>query len=463
MRGLARQGVRGFRIVAGSQAPDRWLGGEPMAAMWQCGGGGGPGHLPPHESAVSPVASMRCAASFPKTPVVVDHFARIGIDGQIRREDLDNLCGLARHKSVRVKVSAFYALGKKKAPYLDLGPMIRRLLDAFGPERLMWASDSPFQVIGGHRYQDSIELVSQRLDFLTATDRDWLLRRTAEQTFFCCVAHSQITDDHPMVGVNRPLGGYRFGEETPIHPDLINAEQRETVRSRISPAVSRPTECVVQSLLERGERRVARRCIEVTAYDQGGGLRDGSDPLHDVQNLSAMSDSVVAVIDPEAGHPEIETEHRRTEANAHHFHVQTGGGLDCRVHIMRTEVHSVRLNTPAGKNRRVAAPHKSPVSTKQFSREVTQVFAARRLLKQHNVRFPCRHFRGGTPASRSAIERHNANAASVLTGRLPFGRRPASAANEALSFLDQHGGIGEPQRRHGKGPELCVSGSSRMR
>ena len=184
MRGLARQGVRGFRIVAGSQAPDRWLDGEPMAAMWQCGAEEGLAVCPLMDPQYLPSVDAMCR-KFPKTPVVVDHFARIGIDGQVHREDLDNLCGLARHKSVRVKVSAFYALGKKKAPYLDLGPMIRRLLDAFGPERLMWASDSPFQVIGGHRYQDSIELVSQRLDFLTATDRDWLLRRTAEQTFFC--------------------------------------------------------------------------------------------------------------------------------------------------------------------------------------------------------------------------------------------------------------------------------------
>ena len=62
--------------------------------------------------------------------------------------------------------------------------MIRRLLDAFGPDRLMWASDSPFQVLEGHRYQDSIDLIRTRVDFLSAMDRDWLLRRTAEKTFF---------------------------------------------------------------------------------------------------------------------------------------------------------------------------------------------------------------------------------------------------------------------------------------
>ncbi len=183
MRALARRGVRGFRIVSGDQSPDQWLGGEGMAAMWKCGADEGLAICPLMNPQFLPALDAMCQR-FPQTPVVVDHFARIGADGQVRARDLDNLCGLARHKGLRVKLSAFYALGKKQSPYLDLAPMIRRLLDAFGPERLMWASDSPFQVIGGHHYADSVNLIRQRLDFLTAADRDWLLRRTAEQVFF---------------------------------------------------------------------------------------------------------------------------------------------------------------------------------------------------------------------------------------------------------------------------------------
>jgi predicted TIM-barrel fold metal-dependent hydrolase len=83
-----------------------------------------------------------------------------------------------------VKVSAFYALGQKKSPYRDLAPMIRQVYDAFGRERLMWATDCPFQVVGGHKYQDSIELVQHGLEFLSADDKDWVLRRTAEKVFF---------------------------------------------------------------------------------------------------------------------------------------------------------------------------------------------------------------------------------------------------------------------------------------
>jgi L-fuconolactonase len=115
---------------------------------------------------------------------VIDHFARIGADGQFRQEHLDQLCRLAERAQVSVKLSAFYALGKKEPPYLDLAPMIQRLLKTFGADRLMWGSDSPFQVLGKHTYRDSVELLRSRLEFLTPDDRRRLLRTTAEATFF---------------------------------------------------------------------------------------------------------------------------------------------------------------------------------------------------------------------------------------------------------------------------------------
>jgi predicted TIM-barrel fold metal-dependent hydrolase len=180
---LTRACVRGFRIRPGKRPTDRWLDGEGMAAMWECGAEEGLAMCLLIDPEFLPAVDSMCAKR-PDTPVVVDHFARIGADGVIRKTDLDNLCRLAQHKNTYVKVSAFYALGKKQAPYLDLAPMIRRVLDAFGPERLMWASDGPFQVIRGHHYKDSVELIRSRLDFLSQTDRLWLLRKTAERVFF---------------------------------------------------------------------------------------------------------------------------------------------------------------------------------------------------------------------------------------------------------------------------------------
>lgn len=121
---------------------------------------------------------------FPSTKVVIDHFARIGVSGAIEAEPLDALCRLARFPKVHLKTSAFYALGKKAAPYNDLGPMIRRVRDAFGAERLMWASDCPYQVQGNHTYEASIALIRDRLDFLSAEEKLSILRGTADKLFF---------------------------------------------------------------------------------------------------------------------------------------------------------------------------------------------------------------------------------------------------------------------------------------
>ncbi len=119
----------------------------------------------------------------PETPVVIDHLCRIGNEGPIRDADVDALCAMAKHARVHVKVGAFYALGAKKAPYLDLVPMIEKVVKAFGPRRCMWESDSPYQIRDG-TYRDSIDLVRTRLRFLSDEDRDWLLRRTAEEFLF---------------------------------------------------------------------------------------------------------------------------------------------------------------------------------------------------------------------------------------------------------------------------------------
>jgi predicted TIM-barrel fold metal-dependent hydrolase len=62
--------------------------------------------------------------------------------------------------------------------------MIRRLRDAYGARRLMWATDSPYQAADGHGYAPSLALVRERLDFLTVDDRRAMLRDTATRLFF---------------------------------------------------------------------------------------------------------------------------------------------------------------------------------------------------------------------------------------------------------------------------------------
>jgi predicted TIM-barrel fold metal-dependent hydrolase len=175
-------GVRGFRIYPRNLPPDRWLDGAGMQQMWRWGAQQRLAMCHLINPDALPAIDAMCGR-YPDTPVVIDHLARIGVDGQIRDEDVAALCRLARHKQTHVKVSAFYALGKKQPPHTDLAPLIRRVYEAFGPERLMWGSDCPYQV-DQQKYCDSVDLIRSRLDFLSESDRQWLLWRTAERLFF---------------------------------------------------------------------------------------------------------------------------------------------------------------------------------------------------------------------------------------------------------------------------------------
>ena len=180
---LLAKRVTALRITSLIRGADKWLTGAGMDALWRMAAKTRQAMCYLINPQDLPAVDQMCG-QHPDTPVVIDHFARIGVDGQIRDDDLQKLVALARHKHTHVKVSAYYALGKKKPPYHDLIPMIRRLYDAFGPQRLMWASDCPYQLTGENTYRDSIALIREGCDFLTADDREWLLRKTAEKVYF---------------------------------------------------------------------------------------------------------------------------------------------------------------------------------------------------------------------------------------------------------------------------------------
>lgn len=182
MRKLRGLGVTGFRIVVKNQMPEKWLAGPAMQKMWATGSEQGQAMCCLIETDALPEIDRMCQ-KYPQTPVVIDHICRIGVSGTIAPEPVQALNQLARHKNVYVKISAFYALGKKQVPYMDLAGLIERVYRAYGPERLMWATDCPYQVQGEHTYKASIDLI-HNLPFLSAEDREWILRKTAEQVFF---------------------------------------------------------------------------------------------------------------------------------------------------------------------------------------------------------------------------------------------------------------------------------------
>lgn len=182
MKDMLKTGVTGFRIGPRDDAP-KWLASDGMQLMWKTAAETrqamccliNPDNLPDLDA---------MCKKFPETPVVIDHFARIGEGGTIRDKDVDLLCKLSSHKTITVKISAYYAFGMKKAPHHELVPMIKRLCETYGPDRLMWASDCPYQISESNTYASSISLIRDYIDFVTPEERRMLLRTTAEKVFF---------------------------------------------------------------------------------------------------------------------------------------------------------------------------------------------------------------------------------------------------------------------------------------
>ena len=183
MRRLAGEGVRGFRIVPRSDPMTDCLDGEAFERMFRAGADERLALCPLIATDALPALSRRCE-QFPGTPVIIDHLCLIAGGPPIAAAEVEALCGMAQYPNVMVKVSAFYALGEKKPPYLDMVDPIRRVCEAFGADRLMWASDSPYQVQNEHTYEASVALIRDHLDFLSVEDRDQILRGTAEAFFF---------------------------------------------------------------------------------------------------------------------------------------------------------------------------------------------------------------------------------------------------------------------------------------
>jgi L-fuconolactonase len=74
----------------------------------------------------------------------VDRYGRPRFEDPFPPGSLDPVLRLAGHPATRVMFSGQYALSAEQPPYRDLDPVVRALADAFGPRRLLWASDYPW-------------------------------------------------------------------------------------------------------------------------------------------------------------------------------------------------------------------------------------------------------------------------------------------------------------------------------
>jgi predicted TIM-barrel fold metal-dependent hydrolase len=96
-----------------------------------------------------------------------------------RVAQLDQVCDLAQFPNVALKwCHAPNLLTEQPYPYPDLMPLLRRAIDAFGAERIMWASD--YTVARDHNGETWAHLLYYLLDAdaLSRTEKEWILGRS---------------------------------------------------------------------------------------------------------------------------------------------------------------------------------------------------------------------------------------------------------------------------------------------
>lgn len=187
LRNLRDQGARGIRIGPKNHAdrtlnvdPPNWLKAPGMQLLWQHAAELGVSICPLVGPQFLPSIDAMCE-QYPDTTVVVDHFGNIKIDDA---SHVKWLTALARHPNLYLKVSAFHGIGDKQPPYDDVAPQMRLVIDVFGPERLMWGSNCPYQTMGENNYADAIGLLRNGLTDLSDSEREMILSGTAEKVFF---------------------------------------------------------------------------------------------------------------------------------------------------------------------------------------------------------------------------------------------------------------------------------------
>jgi len=172
------QGFHGVRISPAGDASGDWFRGALMPPLWKrCE------ELKVPMTVLAPITRMPDVARLmdrtPDLTLVIDHMADCPID---QPEQLEKLIALERYPNVFVKISHTWSISKQPYPWLDAQQYVKRLYDAYGPRRLMWATDWPI-LETWTTYDKALSVVRDEMKFLNAEDEEWMLSRTIERVW----------------------------------------------------------------------------------------------------------------------------------------------------------------------------------------------------------------------------------------------------------------------------------------
>jgi predicted TIM-barrel fold metal-dependent hydrolase len=123
-------------------------------------------------------ALARVAERHPQLTLIADHMGVIGAvvkEGKLA-DAIDQTVALAKYPNVSVKLSAAPNNSTEAYPFADFTPHIKRLVDAYGPQRCYWGTDLT-NGFDRATYRQRITHFTEELAFLSEEDKDWIMGR----------------------------------------------------------------------------------------------------------------------------------------------------------------------------------------------------------------------------------------------------------------------------------------------
>jgi len=174
-----RPGMLGFRFALVRPEQQNWHEDGTMDWLW-----------PAAERAGLPIATMagrflpvfrRIAEAHPHLRLIIDHL------GLVRRTtddaafaNVDELVALARLPNVAIKATGAPAYSSHPYPYRNIHDRLRRMFDAFGPQRFFWGTDITRMPCS---YRQCVTMFTEELPWLKGRElelvmgqglKDWL-------------------------------------------------------------------------------------------------------------------------------------------------------------------------------------------------------------------------------------------------------------------------------------------------
>lgn len=112
---------------------------------------------------------------FTAGPLILDHCG-----SPADSEAFDRVLALAKYPNLHLKWVHGQAFFKAPTyPFPEMDPFLRKAVDAFGAERIMWASDIT-ESIGGYSAAEALFYVRENA-LLSQSEKEWILGRTAQK------------------------------------------------------------------------------------------------------------------------------------------------------------------------------------------------------------------------------------------------------------------------------------------